>query len=176
MSPVHPDLEGCIAAVKTALASLSASKADRSEGGKWSAAQVLEHLDLTYTKSAAGLVRRLEKGRMPVRPRTMWQVFARFVVVKLGHFPTGRKSPESVLPQGRPFAEVAPMLERHLVELDERLSEAERVFGDKVPILDHPIIGPLSVRDWRRFHLVHTRHHVKQLTTSTPQSAIEQVN
>ena len=169
MSTVHPDLEGCSFALKTVLATVSAADAHQSEGGKWSVAQVLEHLDLTYTKSAAGLVRRIQKGPMPARSRTMWQIFARFVVVRLGHFPTGRRAPESVLPQGRPFSEIAPVLERHLVELDERLSEAERLFGDKVPILDHPIIGPFSVSDWRRFHLVHTRHHVKQLATRNQQ-------
>ena len=163
MGRVHHNLERCARGLKEALAGVSAADADRSRGDRWSLAQVVEHLDLTYTKNAAGLDRRLEKGLAPRRPRTRWQIVARFVVVTLGHFPTGRKAPETVLPTGRSFADVAPGLERHLIELDEKLSKAERAFGARVPILDHPVIGPFSVSDWRRFHWVHTRHHLKQL-------------
>lgn len=160
---MHHYLEQCARALKEALAGVPAAEADRSRGDKWSVAQVVEHLDLTYTKNAAGLVRRLEKGLAPRRPRTRWQIVARFVVVTLGHFPTGRRAPETVMPTGRLFADVTPGLERHLIELDETLSAAERAFGAGVPVLDHPVIGPFSVSDWRRFHWVHTRHHMRQV-------------
>jgi hypothetical protein len=29
--------------------------------------------------------------------------------------------------------------------------------------LDHPILGPLTGGQWRKFHLVHGLHHVKQI-------------
>ena len=68
-----------------------------------------------------------------------------------------------VVPQGRRFTEVAAQLDGHLDDLDRCLSEGERVFGATRAVLDHPVIGPFSVDDWRRFHWVHTRHHLKQI-------------
>jgi DNA-binding transcriptional regulator YdaS (Cro superfamily) len=31
------------------------------------------------------------------------------------------------------------------------------------PVLTHFQLGPMSVRQWRRFHRVHARHHVPQI-------------
>jgi hypothetical protein len=31
-------------------------------------------------------------------------------------------------------------------------------------MLDHPILGPLTVDQWRKFHVVHTEHHVRQIS------------
>jgi hypothetical protein len=72
-----------------------------------------------------------------------------------------------VVPQGRPFADVAAQLFEHLEQLDRCLSEGERVFGATRAVLDHPVIGPFSIADWRRFHWVHTRHHIKQIQVRT---------
>ena len=160
---MHPDLERCRDGLRQVIDGLPADEADVSHDGKWSIARTLEHLDLTYTRSAAGLERRIHKGALPQRPRTLRQRAARWLIVGLGYFPPGRQAPESVVPQGRPYSEVAAGLEAHLVELDRRLSDAERAFGAQQTILDHPIIGPFSVADWRRFHWVHTRHHLRQL-------------
>jgi hypothetical protein len=149
--------------LERALAGLSAVDAEVSTGGAWSIANVVEHLDLTYTKNAAGLERRLAKGDAPSHSRSARQAAIRFLVVTMGYFPRGRKSPDQVVPQGLPFADVAAGLAGHLLELDKSLAEGERVFGATRPVLDHPVIGPFSIADWRRFHWVHTRHHVRQI-------------
>jgi hypothetical protein len=47
--------------------------------------------------------------------------------------------------------------------MDLALDGAAARFGARVKLMNHPIIGPLSVRQWRRFHWVHTRHHVRQI-------------
>jgi len=161
---MHPDLARCADRLLSTLASIRVEDVDRARRGKWSVAQVVEHLDLTYTRNAAALARRITKGDAARHRRTVRQAVARFIVVQVGYFPTGRKSPDGVVPQGRALADVAPMLESHLAELDARLNEAERAFGATRAVLDHPIIGPFSVNDWRRFHWVHTHHHLKQLT------------
>ena len=160
---MDPDLKRCVEGLTAAIAAFGHADPDRSRAGKWSIAQVLEHLDLTYTRNAAAAVRRIAKGEAPSHRRSVRQIVARLLVVRLGHFPTGRKSPEGVVPKGRPFADVAPHLESHLRELDARLNDAERAFGSTKAILDHPVMGPFSVSDWRRFHWVHTRHHLRQL-------------
>jgi hypothetical protein len=30
-------------------------------------------------------------------------------------------------------------------------------------VLDHLILGPLTAAQWRKFHWIHGRHHVKQI-------------
>jgi hypothetical protein len=46
--------------------------------------------------------------------------------------------------------------------MDKTLDEAESLFG-KRRATTHPILGPLSIAEWRRFHLSHGHHHVKQI-------------
>jgi hypothetical protein len=29
--------------------------------------------------------------------------------------------------------------------------------------MDHPFLGPLTASQWRKFHLVHGRHHARQI-------------
>ena len=165
---MHQNLEMCRDGLRRALEGISPAGADAAQGDKWSIANIVEHLDMTYTRNAAGLERRLRKGEAPERKRTLRQIAIRVLIVKLGFFPPGRTAPDTVLPQGRPFTEVVAGLDGHLEELDRWLAEGERAFGATRSVLDHPIIGPFSVDDWRRFHWVHTRHHLKQIQGRRP--------
>jgi hypothetical protein len=163
--PVHPDLQTCrelLAPVTT----LPADLADAAVPGKWSIAAILEHLDLTYTMNGAAVTRRAAKGAgSPARARSFQHWLAQTIVITIGHFPAGRRSPEMVLPRGRLYADVAPALDVHLIELDRHMNDAARVLGERARVLDHPRLGQLSINDWRRFHAVHTRHHVRQIET-----------
>jgi hypothetical protein len=47
--------------------------------------------------------------------------------------------------------------------MDERITRCEQEFGPRAKIGSHSIFGPLTAREWRRFHLVHTRHHARQV-------------
>jgi len=162
---VHPHLLRCREILGAGLAGFSPSEADAAFGDKWSVARIVEHLDLTYTKNAAGLARRLGKGPAAARSRSLRQRIAQTIVVNLGYFPSGREAPAAVVPEGRPFADVMATLDHHLVDLDARLSEAEKVFGTRQSVLDHPVLGPMTVDQWRKFHWVHTRHHMRQIDT-----------
>lgn len=51
-----------------------------------------------------------------------------------------------------------------LVAMDATLTDAERRFGKRTKLLDHPMLGPLNAREWRQFHLAHSRHHLKQMS------------
>jgi hypothetical protein len=50
-----------------------------------------------------------------------------------------------------------------IVEMDAIIAQCEARFGRSSRLLDHPILGPLTAMQWRKFHFVHGRHHVKQL-------------
>jgi hypothetical protein len=47
--------------------------------------------------------------------------------------------------------------------MDAIIAQCEARFGPDVKLLDHPILGPLTARRWRKLHVVHGRHHQKQL-------------
>lgn len=160
---MHPYLRRCRDELLETVRDLTVADAEAATDGKWSIAGILEHLDLAYTMNAAGLVRRLEKGTPQAGHANLKQRLARLVIVKAGYFPTGRKAPDAVVPTGRRFAELSAVIGPHLMVLDQQLLEAARVFGARRAVLNHPILGPFSVNDWRRFHWIHTRHHLRQI-------------
>src|SRR6185436_244830 len=107
---MHRELELCRDGLRRALEGISPADAELTQTGRWSIANIIEHLDLTYTRNAAGLERRLGKGDSPERKRTLRQSAIRTLIVTLGYFPPGRTAPTMVVPQGRPFSEVVAEL------------------------------------------------------------------
>lgn len=131
--------------------------------GKWCAAEVLEHLYLTYTGTIRGLERALAAGTPLATRPSMKQRLATLVVVGYGHMPAGRKTPAVAAP-GRLDAEsVRARFGEALETMDALLVCCEERFGRRGKVLDHPILGALSPEQWRRFHWVHGRHHLAQL-------------
>lgn len=168
---MHPHLERCRQGIRTAIEGLSPQDADAAPAGKWSIAGIVEHLDLAFSLNARALERRLAAG-VPKASRATWvQRIGRLLIVQFRYFPPGRESPAGVVPTGRPLADVARDLDAHLAALDQRLTECERTFGPRRRIMDHPVLGPFSVADWRRFHWIHTRHHLRQIAMRRRSSA-----
>ncbi len=131
--------------------------------GKWCAAEVLEHLYLTYTATIRGFERVMTKGK-PLASRTSVAHRAlTFVVVGLGHMPAGRKAPAMVQPRGLSTEQVRNEIGAKIVAMDAIIAQCEARLGPWVPLLDHPILGPLTATQFRKLHLVHGRHHLKQL-------------
>ena len=42
-------------------------------------------------------------------------------------------------------------------------SHLRQHFGSDVKLVNHPFLGPLTSDEWRRFHCVHGRHHLRQI-------------
>ena len=139
-----------------------AGLAQRGAPDKWSIAEILEHLTLAYTATTRGAKRCLERGQSLAGKPTLYQQLAALLVVQIGYFPPGRKAPEMVKPRGADGAEVARHIKRHFEEMDDTLRFCEQRLG-KGKMADHPVLGPLTIAEWRRFHWVHTRHHMKQV-------------
>ncbi len=149
--------------LEDAIADATPANLDHGPEGKWTAAQVLEHLFLTYRNTNKGLTKCLEKGAPLATGSALRNNIRRFVVVDLGYFPTGRKAPERAVPQGMPAAEVLRGIFPEIQQMDSGLTDCERKFGSKAKLLDHPIFGPLTAQQWRKFHWVHARHHARQI-------------
>jgi hypothetical protein len=140
----------------------------RPPAGGWNRQQVVQHMLLAYAATVAELERRLDKGAPTKRMRTPREKLAQFVVVRCGFFPPGRKAPDMVNPQLSSLPpldgpELAAEYRRQVGELSAAIAKAEAVWGSSVAIATHPILGPFSAKQWRKFHAVHTLHHVKQL-------------
>jgi hypothetical protein len=131
--------------------------------GKWCAAEVLEHLYLTYTGTIQGFERVMRKGKPLATRASMAQRVLAFVVVGLCHIPAGLKAPAVAQPKGLPVEQVRTEIEAKLAAMDAIIAQCEARFGRQVKVLDHPILGPLTATQWRKLHLVHGRHHQKQL-------------
>src|SRR5437868_10152599 len=90
--------------------------------GKWSSAQVLEHLALTYGGTAKAFHKRIADGPQGGSP-AIKQRLAHVIVLELGMFPFKRKSPEMVAPKGElGGGEALALLKRNLQEMDAALA------------------------------------------------------
>jgi hypothetical protein len=131
--------------------------------GKWCAAEVLEHLYLTYTGTIKGFERVMTSGKPLASRASMSQRMRTFVVVGLGHMPGGVKAPAVAVPKGLPIDVVRSEIAAKIEAMDAIIAQCEARFGRRVQVLDHPILGPLTAPQWRKLHVVHGRHHQKQL-------------
>ena len=131
--------------------------------GKWCAAEVLEHLYLTYTGTITGFERVMGKGKPLASRASMAHRALTLVVVGLGHIPAGLKAPAIVQPKGLPPEKVRNEIGEKMAAMDAIIALCEARFGRRIGLLDHPILGPLNATQWRKLHLVHGRHHLKQI-------------
>ncbi len=154
-------------ALNEATEGMSAEERSWHPPGKWCADEVLEHLYLTYMGTIRGFARALEAGKPPATRTTLGQRARNLLVLGLGYFPEGRKAPAGVVPRGLAGETVRGEISGKLAEMDEIIGRCEcELGGGKFrgrAILEHPILGPLTARQWRKFHLVHGMHHVKQI-------------
>jgi hypothetical protein len=132
--------------------------------GKWCAAEVLEHLALTFEHTVRGMNRCLAAGKNLGDQPSLKQRLFHAVVLDFQHFPTGRKSPELVDPQGKLGGlEALEKVRANLIAMDQKLNECREKLGSTGRLANHPVLGPLSNEQWCTFHYVHTRHHMKQV-------------
>ena len=135
----------------------------RHREGKWCAAEILEHLYLTYTGTVKGFERCLSAGKPLVTKATWKQRVASWVVVGVGHMPEGRMAPKNSVPRGLAADKVVADIGPQIAVMDEVISRCEGRYGARAKLLDHPILGPLTGSQWRKFHWVHGRHHARQI-------------
>jgi len=151
------------AAITSATLGMSIEDLRRHPAGKWSTAEVLEHLYLTYTGTVKGFERCLHEGKPLARTPMLKDRMRAFVVTGLGHLPEGRKAPERTQPRGMLADEVTREIGLRISAMDEVIAQCEARFGKRTRVLDHPVLGPLTARQWRKFHWVHGQHHLKQI-------------
>lgn len=160
---VAPELEAVRRATQNATRSASAEALARAPEGKWSSLQVLEHLFLSYTATTKGLLQSLEAGRPEPGGQSFAQRLRGVYVLGIGRFPAGVEAPKQTVPRNILGDDAIRQFNDALVAMDATLTDTERRFGQNARVLRHPVLGPLTAQQWRRFHLVHGRHHLRQI-------------
>jgi hypothetical protein len=132
--------------------------------GKWSTAQIVEHLSRTYSATVRVLQKCVEAGRPIATPPTLYHRISTLLVTGVGYFPGGRKAPSFAEPVGIAPEQALPDAFANLARMDELITQCEARHGSAIPIADHSILGPLNTAQWRKFHLLHARHHSRQIS------------
>ena len=109
---------------------------------------------------------RIDKGSPTLAKPMLRQKLAQVTLIDMGYFPRGRKAPAVVTPNLpaslRSGEELTRKVHEELSSLDATSGKAEEMFGG-IRSVSHMVMGPLSIPQWRKFHLVHGEHHVKQI-------------
>lgn len=149
--------------LKSATEGATAAGFKQAPAGKWNAAQILEHLFLTYKNTNKGISKCLTSGTPLATGATFRHRIGTLLVVRFGYLPGGRKTPERAAPRGMSAEEVRQAIFPEIEKMESGLLDCEKKFGPGTKILDHPFLGPLTAAEWRKFHWVHARHHARQI-------------
>lgn len=160
---LSPALQQARDAIDRAIEGMTEEQLSWHSEGKWSSAGILEHLSLAYGRTTERMKPVAQQGTIEVRRATFKERVGGLIVLKLGRIPAGRKAPEGLSPKGASPGQAITSIRQNLSAMDEVFKQCEARFGDRKIVLVHAILGPLSVRDWRRFHCVHTLHHMRQI-------------
>ncbi|HEX3663067.1 MAG TPA: DUF1569 domain-containing protein [Acidobacteriaceae bacterium] len=167
---MHPVLRQVFDAYHPALADRPAEwcqRHPRQEERQWSAQELIEHLVLTCRSTTRELEKRLERGH-PTRARsTPLQWLLQLAVLSFGQMPNGVPAPVFTRPDQLHWSamsgtELLEVLGREMERMDERISQCRQRFGIQ-RVAAHFLLGPMRPDQWRRFHVIHIRHHLNQL-------------
>jgi hypothetical protein len=145
-------------------ADLNDSDWTRAPTGRWSSAEIVEHLGRSYGTTAKMLELKMGVGGPPqIRAAKIREFLLKVLIVDLQIFPSGAKAPDMVIPKGEPGPVALKQALSNLERMDSAIAAAEERWGRRNPIAMHLVIGPLSAEEWRKFHYIHGHHHVLQM-------------
>lgn len=130
--------------------------------GKWSVAQIVQHLSIGVDHVSERFAHRAEKQDM-TRRASPHQTLLRHLLLGFGKFPPGIGTPDGARPEDRPDPELIQAQFRMGVERTRALIEDWPSERQVAVYVNHPILGDLNLLEWVRFHYVHCRHHARQI-------------
>lgn len=131
--------------------------------GKWTPAQIVEHLAIGLESTAARFRERRARAPMARRPRTALERLASLFILGLGWFPPGRRAPRGTEPAPHVDGAAAEARFRAGVAAWEAVARELLSSRGRDLFVKHPSLGDLTMDEWIRFHVVHARHHARQI-------------
>jgi len=115
--------------LESAVEGMSSEQLSWHPPGKWCAAEVLEHLYLSYTGTIQGFERVMRKGKPLATRASMAHRVLTFVIVGLGYMPSGREAPAVARPRGLPPEKVHNEIGAKMAAMDAIIAQCEARFG-----------------------------------------------
>jgi len=165
---MHPVLNSSLDPLAQLLTSVTLEEAQIAPlpgQGRWCAQQIMEHLILSYQLTSSVLSKQLKTGRIPRNRRSALEFVLRVQTIGLGYMPEGIPAIRAVRPGNYVPEDGAGIAARFLKAadaMDQLLVASRKKFGIQA-CGEHPLFGVMRVDEWRRYHAVHARHHLKQL-------------
>ncbi len=132
----------------------------------WNAQELIEHLALTCRSTSRTLQERLKRGPTAAHS-TPAQWILQMAVLNFGRMPRGTPAPVFARPgqlHWPPMSgvELLDQFRQEIDQMDALIDACRNRFGLQ-RVASHFILGPLRPDQWRRFHVIHLRHHLGQL-------------
>ncbi|MGH7470900.1 MAG: DinB family protein [Longimicrobiales bacterium] len=169
MNSVNDALRGTRSAVNSVIASAEASGASwvvPRAPGKWSPAQIVEHVARSLEESAkevAGVPSKFPTFPSLVRPLVRTFFFSR--VLKNQAFPKARTT-KPMNPSHGPDTPAAGRV--RLEDACQRFERECRSASERGSLMTSGLFGSVSIVDYVRFQELHTLHHLRQMGESAP--------
>lgn len=130
--------------------------------GKWSPAQIVEHLALTYEGGRSILHGGATGPAVPALLRPLIRTYLLQPVLWTGRFFPGSRAPKAFQPTGSPVTQ-----DVMLARLQAAAQAFEKyVSGAQGTHIEHPFFGRLSLVDFVRLQETHIKHHYRQLPST----------
>src|SRR5260370_32220859 len=105
--------------------------------GKWCAAEVLEHLYLSYVGTIGGFERVMSRGKPLASRVSMAQRVLTAVVAGLGHIPAALQAPAILQPKGLPPQKVRNEIVDKSAAMDAIIAQRAARFGRRAKLHHH---------------------------------------
>jgi hypothetical protein len=136
--------------------------AARPAAGRWSPAQITEHLSRTYEFGSGVIDGTVTAQRLPTLMRWMIARFWLKPALRKGHFTGKARAPKFFEPNAS--GGTPEVLLPRLRTSSERFAElVARETSRGVETVDHPMFGSVPLIDFLRLQVIHVRHHRGQL-------------
>lgn len=134
----------------------------RAPPGKWSVAQIVQHLAIGVDVVAGTFERRADRSEMQRRSKP-YEALLRHLVLGLGTVPGGLTAAKGTEPADQPEPELITAQFRMGVERLRSMTEDWPAERQLARFVRHPYLGDLNLPEWVRFHFLHCRHHARQI-------------
>ena len=134
----------------------------RAPKGKWSIAQIVQHVAIGVDLVARSFAELADAQPMQ-RQNRPHETVLRHLTLGIGHYPGPLKALPQATPDAKPDRELVTAQFRMGVEQYKGIAATWTKEQQQERFVPHPLLGDLSFPEWVRFHYLHCRHHAGEI-------------